>query len=469
MVPASSTAKRSRLRPGGEPPPRTAGELAGVRPPRAGELPDRVRRAISRQQASAERLITAVQLIFVFVFGALYVLAPKTAPHTAAFEPVPWALGAYTLFTGLRGIVAWRRLPPAWLLSTSVVVDIGLLLGLIWSFHLQYGQAPAFYLKAPTLLYVFIFIALRALRFEVRYVVLAGLTAAVGWGALVAYAIAFHPTGDPITRDYVDHLVSNRILLGAEIDKIFTMLTVTAILGLALLRAQRLLRQAMVEHAAHEDLSRFFDPEVARRITDAEDSLLPGATVTREAAILILDIRGFTQFARRNTPAATVAVLTRYQSIVVPILRRHGGVIDKFLGDGILATFGTDRPNDTHAADAIRGGIAALEAIARWNAQRAASGATPIRVCGAVTHGSVVVGAVGDDTRLEYTVIGDPINVAAKLEQQTKHEGARLLAVHETVECARGQGFRPAREPERLGHRPIAGLEGTVDLDVLLP
>ena len=82
---------------------------------------------------------------------------------------------------------------PAWLLALSIIIDMALLFGLIWSFHLQYAQPPSFYLKAPTLLYVFIFIALRALRFEAKYVVFAGLAAALGWLAMVLYVVFVDP------------------------------------------------------------------------------------------------------------------------------------------------------------------------------------------------------------------------------------------------------------------------------------
>lgn len=85
-----------------------------------------------------------------------------------------------------------------------------LLFGLIWSFHLQYDQPAAFYLKAPTFLYAFIFIALRVFSFEVGLVVLAGAAAAIGWLVLVVYAVAESQAGDIITRDYIAYMTSSR-------------------------------------------------------------------------------------------------------------------------------------------------------------------------------------------------------------------------------------------------------------------
>ena len=87
-------------------------------------------------------------------------------------------MGVYFFFTVLRLALAYRGSVGLLILYISIVLDMCLLLGLIWSFHLQYEQPPSFYLKSPTLLYVFIFIALRALRFEARYVVAAGIVAA---------------------------------------------------------------------------------------------------------------------------------------------------------------------------------------------------------------------------------------------------------------------------------------------------
>ena len=138
-------------------------------------LPARINDAIRRQQDASERLIGWFQLVVVLLFGTLYAISPKTFSPDAPFEPVPWVLGIYFVLTVARLALAYRGPLPRVVLYASVVLDMALLLGLIWSFHIQYMQPPSFYLKAPTLLYVFIFIALRALRFEARFVVAAGV------------------------------------------------------------------------------------------------------------------------------------------------------------------------------------------------------------------------------------------------------------------------------------------------------
>ena len=157
-------------------------------------LPERVRQSIQQQGDATERLIGWVQLAVVVTFGTLYAISPKTFPSDQAFQPVPWAIGAYFLFTLMRLVLAYRISLPGWFLLVSIVIDMALLFSLIWSFHIQYMQPASFFLKAPTLLYVFIFIALRALRFEARFVLAAGVTAALGWAVLVVYVITVDPT-----------------------------------------------------------------------------------------------------------------------------------------------------------------------------------------------------------------------------------------------------------------------------------
>jgi adenylate cyclase len=346
-------------------------------------------------------------------------------------------------------------------------VDIALLLTLIWSFHIQYLQPPSFVLKAPTFVYLFIFIALRALRFEGRYVLLAGAAAALGWLWLVHLAIAADALDAGITRDYVLYLTSNRVLIGAEVDKVLSLTAFTLVLAVAITRARTLLVRSVAEGTAARDLSRFFGPEIARQITGSERRIAAGHGEPREAAILNLDLRGFTRLAQTVSPDQAIALLAEYQGRMVPIIQAHGGSIDKFLGDGILATFGAAVPSDSHAADALRAVDAIMADVEAWNAQRVAEAQAPLRVGASVATGSIIFGAVGDETRLEYTVIGEAVNLSAKLEKATKDEGVRALATAETFALARAQGYAPPDNREMRAGRTVDGVDGAVDLVVL--
>lgn len=430
-------------------------------------VPDRVRRAIAAEQQQSEILISWVQMGVVLTFATLYALAPKTFSADAPFAPVPWALAAYFSFTVLRLALAYRMALPGWFLTMSVVIDMGLLLVLIWSFHLQYQQAPAFYLKAPTLVNIFIFIALRTLRFEAGYVVLAGGAAAFGWLLLVVYAAAFDPGGMPTTRDYVKYMTSPMILWGAEFEKISSILVVTAVLALALRRARLVLVRAVAEGTAASDLKRFFAPEVASRITRAEERIRPGHGEIRTAATLFVDLRGFTSLARTLPPDELMGVLSDYQGRMVPAIARHGGRIDKYLGDGILASFGAVEPSATFAADAARAVDDLVAAAAAWRAERAAAGKPTPAIGAAFAVGEVVFGAVGDDRRLEYTIIGDAVNLAAKLEKHNKVERVQALTTADAYRLACAQGYVPPAPKASRPQARVGGVDAPTDLVVL--
>jgi len=403
-------------------------QAAFGQPPRAAP-PERVRGLIATQQLQSEILIGWVQFGLIVFWILLYALAPKTSAGTR-FLPVPWVLGAFLLITLLRLVLAHRRRLTPPLLVAGVVIDMALLMGLIWSFHLQYEQPAPFYLKAPTLLYVFIFIALRALRFEPIYVVAAGLAGAAGWVALLVYAAM---SGEmAVTRNYVEYLTSNSVLVGAEVDKILSILLVTAVLALGLVRAQRILYQAVSESVIARDLSRFVSPEVAARITTGARELKPGDGEVRIASVLFTDIEGFSGIAERLPPEQLVSMLNAYFAVVSEAIDRHGGVITQYQGDAMLITFNTVKDDPDHAANAVR---TALD-IQQATRERSFGEGLRMRTRCGINTGRIVAGAVGTGERLLYTVHGDEVNVAARLEQLNKTTGTYVLATESTVQAA---------------------------------
>ncbi len=438
-------------------------------PPLPAAMPQRVANAIGREQARSEVLVSLIQLGAIVLFAVLYSLTPKAFPPDVPFEPVPIALVLYALFTFWRLSLALKQRLTRPVLAVSVVVDIALLMVTIWSFHLQYQAPPALYLKAPTLMYVFILIALRTLRFEPAFVVLAGISAAIGWLALVAYAVfAGDGTGaEPmITRNFAEYVMSYSILIGAEVDKIVSILVVTAILALALHRARKLLVLAAVESQAASDLKRFFAPEIAGRITASDGELVPGRAELREAAIMFIDLRGFTALGERLEPGDVMRLLGEYQSLMSQAVRAAGGSIDKFMGDGILASFGAVRPSDTAAAEALAAIEAVLDTGRRWSEDRAAHGLPAPAVAASVVAGKVMFGTVGDAERLEYTVLGEPVNLAAKLEKHAKVEHTAAVVMAPTFDAARRQGFRPRLEWELRPGRAVDGVGRAIDIRV---
>jgi adenylate cyclase len=315
-------------------------------------------------------------------------------------------------------------------------------------------------------MYVFILIALRTLRFEPGFVILAGVSSSLGWLALVAYAVFFDPRTQ-ITHDFREYVMSYTILLGAEFDKVVSLLMVTVILAIALQRARKLLLRATAEQLAAAELSRFFAPEVAGRIRASEGAIEPGQAELRDAAIVVVDLRGFTPLSHQLPPSEVMALLSEYQSRMVAALDRYGGSIDKFMGDGILASFGAVRPSQTFAADALRAVDALLETAEGWALERRAAGLPAPPVGAAVASGRVMFGAIGDASRLEYTLIGEPVNLAAKIEKHTKAEATRALCEQGAYQAALTQGYEPRAGQRHLPARRVEGVSGSLDLVVL--
>jgi adenylate cyclase len=394
-----------------------------------GILPERLRNSIQDQQERSEILISVIQLVIVSIFGLLYTIAPKTFSQDADFAPVPWVLGIYLAFSLLRLYLALKRKLPDWMLYLSSVVDIVLLLGLIWSFHLQYEQPASFYLKAPTLLYLFIFIAIRALHFDPRFVISTGLSAAIGWALMVVYVVTIDPSDSMITRDYVVYMTSNSILIGAEFDKIVSILMVTGVLALALHRARNLLIESVIEGSAARDLSRFVPQEIAQKVTQSEEGAITGKGEVSECTIMFTDIEGFTAISETLAPEKLIEALNHYFSLIAGPITEHGGVISQFQGDAVLATFNVPKPDSDHASNAVR---AALDIQSVMDGVEFGDGIHFNTRIG-INTGPVVGGLVGSGDRVGYTVHGNNVNLTARLEQLNKDYGTRIIVADSTL------------------------------------
>lgn len=424
----------------------------------------RVAEAIARAEAQIEILVGWLQLAGVALFFALWLTSRGAfmSAHVAGIEPVPIALAFWAMFVTWRLIGAYHRSSNRIFMTVATSIDILVLMVAIWSFTLQYQTGPALYLKAPTLLYVFIFIALRALRFDPAQVIATGLLAAIGWLVLVLIA----SESAPQTSDYRVYMTSLSLLWGAEWEKIATILMVTAILALAVARARALLISTNAESIAAADLSRFLDRSAADRVRSSQTALRPGDGELKPAAIMFIDLRGFSDAAATLSPGEVIELLRDYQARFVPVIEASGGAVDKFMGDGMLVSFGTAKASGAEAAEAFAAIPGLLVAADRWGVERREAGLPLLRVAIAIAHGPVVHGVIGHDDRLEFTVIGDAVNLAAKLEKHAKVESARVIATRDAWAKALSQGSKIA--PLRLvSHAQVEGVATPLDLVVM--
>ena len=174
--------------------------------------------------------------------------------------------------------------------------------------------------------------------------------------------------------------------------------------------------------ALREAFGTYVAPELAERVL-AEGAVLEGEEV--DVTVLFVDLRDFTSFSERASAHEVVALLNAFFDVVVPVLVRHGGHANKFVGDGVLGVFGAPDELPDHADRGLAAAIEVVEAV------RDAYGET-LQVGIGVNSGTVVAGTVGGGGRLEFTVIGDPVNTAARVQQATRETGDAVLLTEAT-------------------------------------
>ncbi|MDA1100618.1 MAG: adenylate/guanylate cyclase domain-containing protein [Proteobacteria bacterium] len=209
-----------------------------------------------------------------------------------------------------------------------------------------------------------------------------------------------------------------------RVQEIVVFLIVAGILALNGNRTNRLIiRQAEVARE-RANLARHFPPNIVDQMAKRHQPL--GDVRSQVVAVMFVDIVGFTRIAERQSAADVVALLREFHGRMENAVFNQHGTLDKFLGDGLMATFGTPDPGAHDASNALRCARTMLADIDQWNSERMAAGAEEIAISIGLHYGMVVLGDIGSARRLEYAVLGDTVNVASRLEQLTRSLGVRM-------------------------------------------
>ena len=199
----------------------------------------------------------------------------------------------------------------------------------------------------------------------------------------------------------------------------------------AMLRAERLQLRFGV----------FVSPEVAQRVLDV-DTLRPGGE-RRTIAVLFSDLRGFTQYCAEVPPEELVAEFNAYLEAMVAVIAEEQGVVDKYMGDAIMAVWGVPANTGDEAARAVRAAAKMQRAWDAHNQARARAGLPPLRQGIGVHYGEAVAGNIGTANRLQYTVMGETVNLGSRLQEATKDLGYNILISKETIDAAAGAADLP--------------------------
>jgi len=189
-------------------------------------------------------------------------------------------------------------------------------------------------------------------------------------------------------------------------------------------------------------IGRYLAPELAEEVMK-RGVQLGGQMIS--ATMLFADIRGFTTISEKLSPAEVVELLNRYFAAVEPAIQENGGWINKFGGDSLLAVFGAPVPHTDHARRAIHAALAMRNALTAFNAEQAANGEPQVEIGVGIHSGTILAGNVGSPTRMEYTVIGDVVNVASRIDGLNKDWNTDILVSADTWEAAGLNGLISVR------------------------
>lgn len=282
--------------------------------------------------------------------------------------------------------------------------------------------------------YLFLILAMGTLAYSWRTVIAIGTWTAMMWAAALALSIWLT---DPVPvmsdgvkfalpgwPDLAHMLDPNNFNVRLRLQEIVVFLLVAITLGISMRRFNGLLRSNAALERERTNLSRYFSPNVVEELSQNDEPLKQ--IRSHNIAVLFVDIVGFTEFAATRKPEEVIETLRDFHGLMERAVFAHEGTLDKYLGDGLMATFGTPSPSDHDAQNALRCVRQMMADVDVWNDARIAKGQPPLRVGFGAHYGPAVLADIGAN-RLEFAVVGNTVNVASRLESMTRGLNARLV------------------------------------------
>ncbi len=380
------------------------------------------------QRAGMARMVTAGLLLLAVVVAT----AGIELDNPMARKQIRAAELTLVLFGALGWVGAWlasKRIAIERLPVVTAILDALLVLGNLAYSHWGLGIPGSLFAAFPVTWVVPITMGAAAIHYQPR---LQAFVAGIYVAGLSLLAFG----GDFMSAaERQEDLAALQGLFSTQANAVRIVMVFAAALILILVARQGrlMLERAVRETTLRVNLTRYLPRELAPILTDqAFASLRQGRRIP--VTVMFVDIRASTTFGETMEPAQLAIFITSFRRRVLRAASRHGGVIDKFTGDGALILFGVPGARDGDAKRALDCGRTLLTLIDRWNAKRRFN--PPVRLGIGIHTGDVFCGVVGDESRLEFTVVGETVNIASRIEQATKGAGCEILASQETVVAA---------------------------------
>lgn len=412
---------------------------------------------LATQGRTVALFVVAVLLIFLMPSPALY-----------AYEAV------VATFLGL-GVVHYalrrNRLSQSWVGYLFVTLDFALLAFTVVVLIpiLEPPWTPSMVMRSGTFVYAYVLLATIAFCYSPRLMLWSGAAGALVWGAGLLWVTAQPDTVVVLGRWQVAaeaYFEPHLLDLSVWVRDAAALLAVAGLLAVVVWRSRLLVVRQAESARERENLGRYFPPNIVEQLAQLDEPL--GAVRAQPVAVMFADIVGFTRMAEQMEPERIVGLLREFHARLERAVFDHGGTLDKFLGDGVMATFGTPETSPRDAANAVASAKAMLTAIDEWNKELSEAGQTPIQLSVGIHYGNVVLGNIGAERRLEFAVLGDTVNVASRLENLTRERACRAIISDDLVRAVRSQpnerseallaGFRQEEAQELRGRQSLLGV-----------
>ena len=323
------------------------------------------------------------------------------------------------------------------LMSAAILVPPSAALGNEWPIQPR--------LRGQEFLYVLLLLAEAALTYSPRRVLWTGVSILVIW-SIGVFTIYSQPETLRFNDAAAEGVLTSATVLDLSFKPAFVGLTAwytqlvatslfTLLITLTVWRSRRTLLNRVEAEVVRADLARYVSPDVAEALTRRGGSAF-GEPATRTVAILFADIVGFTKLTEALPPERTFALLRSFQERSSAVVFKHGDTLDKYLGDGFMATFGSIELQPDAPARALACAFELQQEIERWSRKRSGRGADPLRISIGIHCGPVTVGNLGGKERVEFTVVGDVVNVASRLEEVTREVDGSIIASEDCIQAA---------------------------------
>jgi adenylate cyclase len=359
-----------------------------------------------------------------------------------------WIVATASLFllTGLAQFVLYRRrLGTARLPYVFVAVDslaLAAVLTVPNPFASVVMPAPLPF-RFANFLFFFVFLMQMTFSFRPTLLLWTGVCGAGAWTLAFLWVrsqpgVVTNPADRPdATLTLTAYFNPNYLSVLKYGYEVVIFLLISAGLALLVWRSRGLVAERAEAERARGNLARYFSPKVVDVLAERDEPL--GRVRRQTVGVLFADLVGFTTLAEDMTPEEVMAMLRAFHGRMEDEVFRHGGCLEKFIGDALLATFGVPDVGARDATDAVACARGMLAALAAWNRERAAEGLPPLAMGVGLHHGQVVLGDIGSARSMAFATVGDTINVASRLQALTRDLGATLVASGALVSAVEGE------------------------------